>query len=118
MLEIDYAFSFPEWHKDAACAEHEDEADAWFPEQGLSTKLARSVCAGCLVKRECLGWALDQGPQLQGIWAATSARERGRLLGAGVTGDLVRKWGVHTVEGRRIERWDEFERERWAETIG
>ena len=31
----------------------------------------------------------------------------------GVTGELVRRWGVHAVHGRKLERDDEIEAQRW-----
>lgn len=67
MLEIDYefGFQFPEWHKDAACIEH-PELD-WFPERGGSCKDARAVCQRCLVQKECLAFALGEGPQVPGL---------------------------------------------------
>jgi hypothetical protein len=38
--------------------------------------------------------------------------EDGRL-----TGDLIRKWGRHSIEGGRIERFDEYERQRYSEPV-
>ena len=64
------------------------------------------------MQKDCLARPLDQGPQLAGVWGGASARERKQLLKAGVTGDLVGHWGPHAIEGRRIERWDEYERDR------
>ena len=57
------------------------------------------------MQAECLAWALDQGPTLVGIWGGTTQRERKALTASGnVTGDLVRRWGVHAMFGREFER--------------
>lgn len=117
-VEFEFGFNFPEWHKDALRQEDGYDPDDWFPERGESSKAVRAVCARCLVQRDCLAWALDEGPQLPGLWGGTSQRERKQLLKEGrLTGDLVRKWGAHAVEGRRIERWDEYDRQREAEIM-
>ena len=68
----------PKWQADAACREHPELS--WFPELGsTSGAAALRVCVGCLVRWECLEWALGQGSQLRGIWGATTARERRNL---------------------------------------
>ena len=36
---------------------------------------AKSVCAQCQVRRQCLSYALS-APQLHGIWGATTQEER------------------------------------------
>lgn len=73
------------WHEDALCAEV--DAEMFFPEKGGSTKEAKGICGDCLVRAECLEYALDVGERF-GIWGMTSERERRRLLatlgGAGV----------------------------------
>jgi hypothetical protein len=84
-----------------------------FPETGQSTTIPMAICAGRLVQRECLAWAIDQGPQLPDIWGGASARERRELLKSGkVTGALVAKCGLNAIEGGRIERWDELQSEQ------
>jgi WhiB family transcriptional regulator, redox-sensing transcriptional regulator len=64
------------WQLDAACREH--PGVDYFPERGASTKEARAVCAGCLVRAECLDYALRIGTK-HGIWGGMSERERRRL---------------------------------------
>lgn len=54
------------------------DPDLFFPERGASTKEAKSVCAGCEVKPECLEYALSNGEKF-GIWGGLSERERRRL---------------------------------------
>lgn len=65
------------WHMDALCAQV--EPDLWFPEKGGSTKEAKQICANCLVRAECLNYALDAQEKF-GIWGMRSERERRRLL--------------------------------------
>ena len=54
------------------------DPDLFFPERGASTREAKSVCAGCEVKADCLEYALDNGEKF-GIWGGLSERERRRL---------------------------------------
>lgn len=71
-------FADVSWHVDALCAETDPEA--FFPEKGGSTKEAKAVCADCLVRAECLDYALATGQRF-GIWGGRSERERRKLLG-------------------------------------
>lgn len=50
----------------------------FFPERGASTAPAKAVCAGCVVKTECLDYALTHGEKY-GIWGGKSERERRRM---------------------------------------
>lgn len=71
------ALQAPEWHADALCKEY--PSWWWFPERSEDTSRPKAVCRRCLVRGECLAWALDQPDTLQGIWAATTRQERRRL---------------------------------------
>lgn len=63
----------PAWMADAACAEHPELQ--FVSGRGQSTEPLKAVCRGCLVRRECLDYALgDDG--LQGVWGGTSTKER------------------------------------------
>src|SRR5215212_5848880 len=64
------------WRLDALCAETDPEA--FFPEQGGSTREAKRVCSGCAVRMECLEAALANDERF-GIWGGLSERERRRL---------------------------------------
>jgi hypothetical protein len=86
------------------CAEYVDHGNWWFPERGESVTQARAIYSRCLVQADCLGWALDYGSQLPGLWGGTSDRERKRLREGGITGELVRRYGVHAIAGRTLER--------------
>lgn len=52
--------------------------DALFPD-GADQKQARSICAGCAVRVECLAEALDNKIEW-GVWGGMTERERRRLL--------------------------------------
>ena len=54
------------------------DPDLFFPERGASTKEAKSVCQSCVVREDCLEYALAQGEKF-GIWGGLSERERRRI---------------------------------------
>jgi WhiB family redox-sensing transcriptional regulator len=54
------------------------DPDLFFPERGASTREAKEVCRGCVVRQDCLDFALDNGEKF-GIWGGMSERERRRL---------------------------------------
>tara|TARA_B100000519_G_C14210900_1_gene422609 strand:- start:928 stop:1377 length:450 start_codon:yes stop_codon:yes gene_type:complete len=54
------------------------DPDLFFPERGASTKEAKEVCRGCVVREDCLEYALSHGEKF-GIWGGMSERERRRL---------------------------------------
>jgi WhiB family redox-sensing transcriptional regulator len=64
----------PAWMADAACREHPDVT--WFPPPGESGLEAKAICGRCLVKEECLRYALEH--DLDGIWGGTTVRQRRR----------------------------------------
>jgi WhiB family redox-sensing transcriptional regulator len=71
-----------EWKWDAACQGMGPEI--FYLEQGEKgentrrLQAARQVCNGCLVRRECLQYALDNYIGT-GIWAGTTPNQRKRL---------------------------------------
>lgn len=65
----------PAWQADALCHEHPDVT--WFPGRGQSTAPAKAICGRCLVRSECLAYALEH--DLQGVWGGTSDAERRQL---------------------------------------
>ena len=77
----------PAWQRDAACSEH--SVATFFPARGQSPAPARIVCARCPVLGECRSWALEQGPELQGVWAGLSEQQRRRALNGGPVPALV-----------------------------
>ena len=54
------------------------DPELFFPGRGASTKEAKEVCAGCIVKVDCLEYALSNGEKF-GIWGGASERERRRI---------------------------------------
>ena len=64
------------WHDQANCLGV--DPDLFFPERGASTREAKEVCRGCVVRAECLEYALSNGEKF-GIWGGMSERERRRL---------------------------------------
>lgn len=67
----------PGWMRDAACAEHDPAI--FFPTRGMSLEPARRICADCLVRVECLNYALSVGRDCPGVWGGTSDRDRRRI---------------------------------------
>lgn len=54
------------------------DPDLFFPGQGESTREAKEVCRGCVVREDCLEYSLANGEKF-GIWGGMSDRERRRL---------------------------------------
>jgi WhiB family transcriptional regulator, redox-sensing transcriptional regulator len=78
LLEL---LSRPAWMADALCRERPEVN--WFPERakgvdlGAEIAAARSVCARCLVRDECLAFAVQH--KERGVWGGTSEQERQAL---------------------------------------
>lgn len=51
------------------------DPELFFPERGMSTREAKEVCRGCMVKQDCLEFAIANGEKF-GIWGGLSERER------------------------------------------
>ena len=54
------------------------DPDLFFPERGASTREAKEVCRGCVVRGDCLEYALQNSEKF-GIWGGMSERERRRI---------------------------------------
>ena len=54
------------------------DPDLFFPERGASTREAKEVCRGCVVREDCLEYALENSEKF-GIWGGMSERERRRI---------------------------------------
>ena len=63
------------WQRQANCMGV--DPDLFFPERGASTREAKEVCRGCVVREDCLEFALANGEKF-GIWGGLSERERRR----------------------------------------
>lgn len=53
----------------------------FFPSDGVGVEIARRVCADCVVKEECLDYALSNRID-HGVWGGASERERRRMIKA------------------------------------
>ena len=65
-----------DWQDEANCLGV--DPDLFFPERGASTREAKEVCRGCVVRVDCLEFALQNGEKF-GIWGGLSERERRRI---------------------------------------
>jgi WhiB family redox-sensing transcriptional regulator len=54
------------------------DPDLFFPERGASTREAKEVCRGCVVRQDCLEYALVNAEKF-GFWGGLSERERRRI---------------------------------------
>lgn len=54
------------------------DPDLFFPERGASVREAKEVCKSCVVREDCLEYALSNG-ETHGIWGGLSERERRRI---------------------------------------
>lgn len=54
------------------------DPDLFFAERGASTREAKEVCRGCVVRDECLEYALVNREDF-GIWGGMSEKQRKRI---------------------------------------
>ncbi len=64
------------WKAFAACRDMDPAI--FFPGRGEPTRLAKSICAECQVRRACLQYALDNGEKY-GVWGGVAEAERRRM---------------------------------------
>ncbi|MGH9089980.1 MAG: WhiB family transcriptional regulator [Acidimicrobiales bacterium] len=76
LLTIDDLLCRPAWMARAAC--RSDGTAAYFPVLGATAAAGKAVCAGCVVRSDCLAYAMED-PELAGVWGGTTARERAKL---------------------------------------
>jgi WhiB family redox-sensing transcriptional regulator len=69
----------PAWMRDALCREHPEVS--FFIERGGAVAAAIAVCSDCLVRAECLRYALDHDER-DGIWGGTTPAQRKMMLSA------------------------------------
>jgi WhiB family transcriptional regulator, redox-sensing transcriptional regulator len=74
-LELADLLHPPAWFADALCKEHLELV--FVPSAGPVADDARALCRSCLVRVECLGYALMR-PELLGCWGGTTAADRDR----------------------------------------
>jgi WhiB family transcriptional regulator, redox-sensing transcriptional regulator len=61
------------WTARARCAETDPEI--FFPPKGAPASKARAICGKCVVRDDCLAYALDAGEE-HGIWGGLDPDER------------------------------------------
>ena len=66
-----------DWRHDAECIRYVGIVD-FFPARGESAREAKSICATCSVREQCLEYAM-RWDQLCGVWGGLSERERRQL---------------------------------------
>lgn len=73
------------WMDDAACADKDPEL--FFPPRGKhgnGLAEAKAICRACLVKKDCLDYAMRHH-EYHGIWGGKTSRERRRLRAERIT---------------------------------
>jgi Transcription factor WhiB len=83
---VDELVARPSWQSDALCREHPELV--FVPSAGPVSDDARALCRSCLVRAECLGYALVR-PELVGCWGGTTTADRDRARAEGVDVDEV-----------------------------
>ena len=66
----------PAWFTDALCAQVDQ--DGFYPDKGGSTANAKATCARCVVREQCLEYALANDERY-GIWGGTSEGDRRKI---------------------------------------
>jgi WhiB family transcriptional regulator, redox-sensing transcriptional regulator len=66
-----------DWFDDAAC--RDVGTDVFFPTSEAQAAEAKSICAVCPVREECLEHALETRPG-DGVWGGLTPTERHRLI--------------------------------------
>lgn len=74
------------WREDAACKGM--DVDMFYPERGKNGREAIAVCAGCLVVKECLHFALSNSIKV-GVFGGTTEFHRRKMRGKYETGTEV-----------------------------
>jgi WhiB family redox-sensing transcriptional regulator len=70
-----HATSSGDWREAAAC--RGEDPERWFPHASAHAGIAdaKAVCAGCVVRTECLQWAIVQRMK-HGVWGGLTETER------------------------------------------
>lgn len=88
----------PVWWSGASCRDQSVPTRVFFPEDA-GDGLARQICAGCLVREDCLEFALSK-PWLEGIWGGLDEAQRDELHDATRSKAATADPGVHqTLQG-------------------
>lgn len=81
----------PAFFADAACKG--ESIDVFFPANGGSAAPGKAICATCPALDPCREWALEQGPELHGIFGGTTPNDRAKfrkvIRSTGVGGNSI-----------------------------
>ena len=80
MVSLMYGPQERSWQTKANCMGV--DPDLFFPERGASTREAKEVCRGCVVREDCLEYALANGEKF-GIWGDCPSASAGGCGGNG-----------------------------------
>lgn len=89
----------PDWRTRALCRSTDPET--FFPHPTAPTDLPMAVCRRCPVQTDCLAAALDAG-DCEGVWGATTPRERRAMLVAWRDGGGRNATRDHAALERRL----------------
>lgn len=76
-VRISWETEAPTWQRSANCLGV--DPDLFFPGKGGSSSEAKEVCRGCVVRQECLQYAIDNKEKF-GVWGGKTERERRRFI--------------------------------------
>ena len=65
-----------DWQSEGACKGV--EPDLFFTERGVSNQTAKAMCGLCVIKVECLDYAVTNN-EAYGVWGGKSERERRKI---------------------------------------
>jgi len=89
------------WRDSALCAQTDPEL--FFPEKDGRASIAKRVCLGCPVRRECLEYALANDER-HGIWGGLSEKARRDLKPRYVGGKPPAPCGTTAAYQRHVRR--------------
>jgi WhiB family transcriptional regulator, redox-sensing transcriptional regulator len=73
---LSFALGDEPWKRDALCLEY--PSVDFFPGAGKSAQPAQRVCGRCLVREECLAYAVAEGIT-EGVWGGLTGPQRRRV---------------------------------------
>ena len=81
-----------DWQVGAECAKNKnrEKIEFFFSEEPKEKAVARSMCAICPVRKECIKWALETS-QIWGIWGGKDEHEIRRTLSVNADGAEIRR---------------------------
>lgn len=75
--QVSQTFADQDWMLLAECVDF--PPGTFFPADGAGVEVAKKICAACVVKEDCLEYAISN-KENHGVWGGTSERERRRIL--------------------------------------